>query len=64
MHGSRPLSVQELPGPFQGPDIDASGGPGAGPAALSGHQPLRQVHDQAVHGEGWERRAKRRVEGA
>ena len=49
MHDASLLGVQELPSPFDGSDIDASGHHRPGAAALCGHQPLRQVDDEAVH---------------
>lgn len=58
MHDPGLLGVQELPGPFDGPDVDASGDHGAGPGPLRGHQPVRQVHDEAVHGQRFPRGAK------
>src|SRR5437867_10437187 len=64
MHDPGLLGVQELPSPFDGPDVDASGDHGSGPTPLPGHQPLRQVHDEAVHGQRFQRSAKRRVDGS
>ncbi len=64
MHDPGLLGIQELPSPFDSPDVDASGDHGSGTTPLSGHQPVRQVHDEAVHGQRIQRSAKRRVDGS
>jgi hypothetical protein len=51
MHDPGHLGVQELPSPLDGPDVDASGDHGSGTTPRSGHQRMRQVHDEAVHGQ-------------
>jgi len=63
MHDTGPLGVQELSSSFVRLDVDASGDHRSGATLLGGHQSFRQVHDEGIHCQRFQRSAKGFLDG-
>ena len=64
VHDTGLLGVQELSSPFDGWEVDPSRAHRAGAIPLSGDQPGRQIHQEAVDGQRLEGSAKGLRDGA
>jgi hypothetical protein len=62
MHHTRPLGVQKPPSTFNRRDVNASREFSRGTRPFSRHQSFREVHDEAIDSQRFERHAKRSLD--